>query len=101
MKKILVVAALLVGISGSCLAKYALWNSRQKPEISLTQALSMAQKSLGKNQKDFYCVDAKLGVSLARGDWTLQFGSKNAGTRFVMVLFDDKTVRVSKSPFPH
>ncbi|BCM91862.1 hypothetical protein IAD21_03739 [Abditibacteriota bacterium] len=92
--------ALLLLVGSSCFAKNAFWHPDQKPQMSLTQALALAQKALGKKQRNFYCLDASIAKIRSQGDWTLTFGSKNMGMRYIMVSFD-KTVRVSTSMFSY
>ncbi len=51
MKRILI-CALLVRSLAPCQAMRARWNEKQKPSISLNQALAMAEKALHRRAKD-------------------------------------------------
>jgi hypothetical protein len=95
MKKILI-CAILVSSLAHCQAATIMWNEKQKPSVSLNQAVVMAEKALHRRAKDFYC----LGGGIINASWELRFGSKSGEMRFVTVSMNKK-VWVSKAPPTH
>jgi|GEM_PF-6346955 len=72
-------------------ARNIAYNTNLRPRMSLSTALALADKALGKDSKVFYCVGAELAVTRSlNGDWLLRFASTNGGTRFVDVGFDHR-----------
>jgi hypothetical protein len=96
---------LLVSLAAVSATRRIPWNRADRPRVQLPQALQLAheavnmQEGLSMKDEKFYCIDAALAVTTSRdGDWTVIFGSKESGERWVIVDFDGR-VTVSKGPF--
>jgi len=100
MKRLLTVSV-LVALVSVAFASTAIWSRTTKPPLSLTEAVEFASKTLNKDGGEFYCLGASICQSGGQCVWDLDFGSTNAGSRWVQVGAD-KSLRVRKDgPFVH
>ena len=99
-KKILVILAVLVLFCGISYALHGASNPKQKPPVSLSLALNLAETELKKEKTECFCVGASLAVTFSEADWELHFSSKDGSQRWVSVG-SDKKIRKSKPVFTY
>lgn len=95
MRKVSVLSVCLIVLSVAfSLARRIEWDSKTRPPIVLSQALDLAQKSLGHDAESFYCTGASLATTYCKGgDWTLFYNAQTGSNLTVLVCMDG-TVRV-------
>ena len=99
--KRLLTGSVLITLVSLAFASTSIWNPAKKPPLSLTEAVELASKTLSKDGGEFYCLGASICHSGGQCVWDLDFGSTNAGSRWVQVGAD-KSLQVRKDgPFAH
>lgn len=99
MKKALTLLTVVLVLGSIAFGRKLSYPTAKRPSLSLSQALVLGQKALGKDSARFYCASAELGVTTSPdGDWTLRFDSKNKKWAWVIVDFDGK-VEVLKNKY--
>ena len=63
------------------------YNDKIKPKVTLSEALVLADKALGKDAKSFYCVSASL-ERVVKDCWIIGYSSASGAKRDVEVDFD-------------
>ncbi len=62
-------------------------NDKIQPKVTLSEALVLADKALGKDTKSFYCVSASL-ERVVKDCWIIKYSSASGAKRDVEVDFD-------------
>ena len=99
-KKILIILTVLALSSGISYALHIAWNPKEKPPISLSLALKLAKAELEKEETEYFCVGASLAITFSKGDWELNFSSKD-GKYIWISVGSDKKIRKSKTGFSY
>lgn len=79
------------------------WNTKKRVPISLREALDRAEKLLGEDAKNRYCVDVALYGNRAGdgtgGAWNLWYAAADGSTKHVFISMDGKSeVKVWSNP---
>ncbi|MGO9246844.1 MAG: hypothetical protein ACLP0A_15560 [Verrucomicrobiia bacterium] len=97
MKKVFILLVCVIVLTATfSLAMRIQWDYKTRPRVTLSQALDLAQKSLGSDADSFYCTGANLATTACTGgDWTLHYWTQAGSNRTVVVCMDG-TVSVLK-----
>jgi hypothetical protein len=91
------VVLLLVGVAS---AKRVAWRPQDKPPVSLSEALALADEELAKHEGKYHCLGASLAQTFSRGDWELIYCTPDGKTLWISVG-SDKSVRTSDKGFSY
>jgi hypothetical protein len=100
MKRLFIIVSVFT-IAAIAYASTAIWQSNQKPPVSLTEAVKLATDTLNKDGGDFYCLRADVMSGQTECDWYLDFGSTNGIKRWVEVGSDKSVIVRKDGPFVH
>ena len=85
---VLMIAAIsMSGLGSTAQAGNTAYDNKIKPKVTLSEALGLAGKALGKDVKSFYCVGASLERVL-NDCWIIKYSSASGAKRDVEVDFD-------------
>lgn len=100
MRKVLILSVCLVGLTATFSLAYRIqWKYETRPAIGLSQALELAQKSLGSDTNNFYCAGAMLAeTACPGGDWTLRYYNQAGSNLTVLVCMDGKVSVLKTAP---
>ena len=91
---------LLLCFGGAAFARYIKWKPEEKPPVSLSEALLLADAQILKREEKYHCVGATLAKTFTGGDWELQYGSPEGKSLWASVG-SDKSVRLSATGFEY
>lgn len=98
--RFVLVLIILVALTSSASARRILWKPKEKPPVSLREAITLAEKDLGENAKKYHCIRASLAKTFSNGDWEFQFMTTKGETMWMSVGSDGK-VRRSRDGFAY
>jgi len=92
MSKLLINCQMIAVMSLFCLCFSAkagniAYNDKVKPKVTLSDALVLANKALGKDANSFCCVSARL-FRVVKDCWIIEYASPSGAKRDVEVDFD-------------
>jgi len=89
-RPMIILISVAVSVSWLCSSAHAgniAYNDKIKPKVTLSEALDLAGKALGKDTKSFYCVGASL-ERVVKDCWIIKYSSASGAKRDVEVDFD-------------
>ena len=89
-RRVTIVFAFVLLLCAVAQARYIMWQPKDKPPVSLAQAMPLAQAALGKDGNQFWCVDAKIAKTDSEGDWQFTYSNKKGEITYVFVGSDRK-----------
>jgi hypothetical protein len=97
MVSLVLLVLLLVGVAS---ARRIAWKPQDKPPVSLSEALKLADEELTKHEGKYHCLGASLAQTFSKGDWELTYSTPEGKPLWISVG-SDKSVRVSTEGFSY
>jgi len=89
-KRISLILAICLLVSGVAYGRRIAWKNTDKPPVSLRLALTLASEFIEDEEEDYFCVGASIAKTFSNGDWLFQFSTKNGKLLQVNVGSDKK-----------
>jgi hypothetical protein len=100
MKRLILLTIGLMLLSGAVYARRIAWVAKEKPPLSLADAIKLAETRLQEEKIQYFCIGASLAKTFSGGDWELNFSSKQ-GKQMTVSVGSDRNVRASEYRFDY
>lgn len=100
MKRLILLTICLMLLGGAVQARRIAWVAKDKPPVSLAEAIKLAETRLQDEKIQYFCIGASLAKTFSNGDWELNFSSKE-GKQMTVSVGSDRNVRTSERGFDY